>query len=203
MTRRDAAIVLMMLLGAAGLTICGCGGGGGGGGVQQATVTGTVRDDAGLQPVNNARVEANGDVAFTNAAGEFTLQTTAGNKDLEITKTGYQDLTLSRNLVVGDNSIGTRYLQPELQAGHGAATGKVRRNGVGVGGVVVHGDTQATTKADGSYAIYNLTAGERGLLAVDPATQAVGFTSVNITAGQTTGGADIDLNLEPPAEPVF
>ncbi|MCD6361217.1 MAG: carboxypeptidase regulatory-like domain-containing protein [Armatimonadetes bacterium] len=205
MVQRARALSLIVIALGTGMIFVGCGGGGGGGGgAAQATITGTVLDDASLAPIRNAQVEVNGDITTTNAAGVFTLDTTSGNKTIHISKAGYQILTIQRNLQAGDNALGTQYLQPALLAGNGAATGTVRNNGTPVAGADVQsGGAQAVTKADGSFGIYNLPAGERGLLAVDPVTQQVGYTVVDITAGETTTGADIDLDLQPPGQPNF
>ena len=202
MVYRAVLLSVCALLVPAALVVSGCGGGGGT--PVAATVTGTVRDDASLQPVSGAQVSASGATATTNQSGRFTLNTAAGPRTIRITKSGYQELALSRSLQAGANDIGTRYLKPALQTGRGAATGTVLRSGQGVAAARVEsGGAQATTRADGSYAIYNLPAGERGLLAVDPTTQRVGYTSVQITAGQAATGVDITLNLQPPHQPGF
>ncbi len=205
MVRRCALISTLVLAATAVAFIAGCGGGGGGGPVEPAaTVSGTIRDDAGLQTLSGARVTIGTANALTNAFGVFTVNTTAGSKTITISLAGYQNMTLTRDLSAGANSIGMRYLKPALQASRGAASGTVRYGGQGIAGAHVEsGGSQATTKSDGSYAIYNLPTGERGILAIDQANSRAGSTSVTINAGTTVAGANIRLNLTPPNLPVF
>ncbi len=195
--------MLLIIVVAAGF-VAGCGGGGGGVPAEPATVTGTVRDDASLDPVANAQVTIGATTAQTNANGYFTIATTAGTRTIVITKAAYQTQNLTRTLVAGTTSVGTRYLRPALLAGNGAASGRVRLGGANVAGArVTSGGAEATTRADGTYGIYNLQAGERGLLAVDADGAHVGSVAVQIVADQATADADITLNLSPPDLPQF
>lgn len=195
------ALMLSVWLAATG----GCGGGGSDTpAAVSATVSGTVLDDATLQPVEGAVVSVGNDSTTTSADGSFSLRTTAGSKTIQISRAGYQSLSINRQLLAGSNAIGMLYLRPSLQPGAGAASGTVRYRGAPVVGAQVRsGGSEATTRADGSFTIYNLPAGERGLLAFDPNTSRVGYAVVNVVAGQTTSGANILLNLEPPARPTF
>lgn len=186
------------------MLIAGCGGGGGGVPAEPATVTGTVRDDASLDPVENAQVTIGATTAQTNASGFFTIATTAGTRTIVITKNAYQTMNLTRTLSAGTTGVGTRYLRPALLAGNGAASGRVRFGGENIAGArVTSGGAEAITRADGTYGIYNLQAGERGLLAVDTGGDHVGSVAVHIVAGQTTAETDIVLNLSPPDLPQF
>ncbi len=184
--------------------VAGCGGGGGGVPAEPATVTGTVRDDASLDPIANAHVTIGAATAQTNANGYFTIATTAGTRTISIAKNAYQTQNLTRNLSAGNTSVGTRYLRPALLAGNGAASGRVRFGGQNMAGArVTGGGAEATTRADGTYGIYNLQAGERGILAVDAGGEHVGSVAVQIAAGQMTTDANITLNLSPPDLPQF
>jgi hypothetical protein len=91
-----------------------------------------------------------------------------------------------------------------LLAGNGAASGRVRFGGQNMAGArVTGGGAEATTRDDGTYGIYNLQAGERGILAVDAGGEHVGSVAVQIAAGQMTTDANITLNLSPPDLPQF
>lgn len=202
MTRIPAALSVVGIVALVVLGACGCGGGGPA--PPQATVTGRVLDDASLQPVSNARVSVGFDSTTTNASGFFSLQTAPGSRNVQVSNQGYQTLTFSHNVQVGTNSLGILYLRPALQWNHGAASGVVRYGAAPVPGAVVYcGGAEATCKSDGSYAIYNLPAGQRALFGHDPGTDRVGYVVVTVVAGQTTPGANIVLNLTPPARPRF
>jgi hypothetical protein len=163
-----------------------------------------VRDDASLDPIANAHVTIGAATAQTNANGYFTIATTAGTRTISIAKNAYQTQNLTRNLSAGNTSVGTRYLRPALLAGNGAASGRVRFGGQNMAGArVTGGGAEATTRADGTYGIYNLQAGERGILAVDAGGEHVGSVAVQIAAGQMTTDANITLNLSPPDLPQF
>ena len=188
---------------ATGVTV-GCGGGGGGVPAEPATLTGTVRDDASLAPIADARVTIGATTAQTNTNGYFTIATTAGTRTIAITKAAYQTMNMTRTLSAGTTSAGVRYLRPALLAGNGAASGRVRFGGEDIAGArVTSGGAQAVTRADGTYGIYNLQSGERGILAVDAAGEHAGAVAAQIVAGQTTTDADIVLNLSPPDLPEF
>ena len=201
---RPMLLSFVVIVAIAAMFIAGCGGGGGGAPADPATVTGTVRDDASLAPVANAVVTIGATTAQTNANGYFTIATTAGTRTIVITKTAYQTMNLTRTLSAGSMSVGVRYLRPALLAGNGAVSGRVRFGGENIAGArVTSGGAQAVTRADGTYGIYNLQSGERGILAVDAAGEHAGAVAAQIVAGQTTTDADIVLNLSPPDLPEF
>ncbi len=202
---RGASVLLLSAALAALLAFPGCGGGGGngnGGGV--ATVQGTLRDDASLQPVGGAVVTSGADSTTSGGNWQFALQTTSGNRTITITANGYQRTVLNESLSEGVNNLGTRYLGPQLNAGRGAAGGTVRRGGATEAAATLRsGNAQALSKADGRYTIYNLETGQRAITALSGDGQTTGSAPANIQSGATRSGVDIDLGLAPPPPPVL
>lgn len=202
--RRAPALLLAAAL-AGLLDTAGCSGGGGGGdGGGTATVQGTLRDDATLEPISGATITSGADSTTTAANGTFTLLTTSGSRTIIIVASGYERAEISEMLTQGVNDLGTRYLRPVLLAGRGAARGTVRRAGAAAAGAIVRsGSARAVSKADGTFAIYNLEAGQRAITAVSSDAQAVGSSPVTIEAGATATGITIDLSLAPPPPPIL
>lgn len=199
--RACAAIAIVVL--ALFPFLSGCGGGGGAP-AEDATVRGTLRHDGTLEPVAGATVAVAGNAATSNASGGFSVAAPSGQQTITITASGYEQLVVNATLTSGVNNLGTRYLRPTLQAGRGAVRGTVRNNGSTVGGADLRsGGVQATAKADGSYAMYNLPAGERAITAISPSGTATGSAVTTVQAGQTVTGVTISLALTPPDPPTF
>ena len=194
---------LMMALGAL-LIAAGCGGGGGTTPGGSATVQGTLLDDATLEPVAGAIITIGTTGATSAANGGFTVSTTAGSRTIAISASGYQQRSLSRTLAEGSNSLGTQYLRPVLLAGRGAATGTVTRGGsAATGATLLSGTARAVSKADGSYAIYNLETGQRAITAISSDGQSTGVAAASIAAEATRTGVNISLALAPPPPPTL
>lgn len=182
----------------------GCGGGGGGTPAEDATVRGTVRDDGTLEPVAGATVAVSGNVATSNANGAFSVAAPSGARTVTITAAGYEQLVVNATLTTGVNNLGTRYLRPTLLAGRGAVRGTVRNNGATVGGASLYsGGAEATSRGDGTYAMYNLPTGQRAITAISPDQTATGVAVATVAAGTTVTGVDISLALAPPDPPTF
>lgn len=169
-----------------------------------ATVRGRLRDDGTLQPVAGATVTVSGNTTTSDANGVFSVAVPAGRHSITITASGYEQLVLNVTLTSGVNNLGTRYLHPALLPGRGAVRGTVRDNGSTVGGAMLRsGGVQATSKADGTYAMYNLEAGERAITALSPDRTATGVAVARVEAGTTITGVNISLALEPPDPPAL
>lgn len=215
-----AALILVLAL-SGGVVLIGCssspgadGGGGGGGGGGTATVTGSVRHDQTLAPLNGAQVAADGQaIGTTNALGEFQGGgLTPGSVSFTISLAGFDTLVEARTIVAGANDIRAApfFLRPTLLPGRGIVTGRViTSGGASVGGATVTVQTTesgvATTKTDGTFAVYNIPAGNGTLTAQGTANQpgAAGPLSVNVPSGGTFNAGLIVLSTGPPPPPVF
>ncbi|MGC9319306.1 MAG: hypothetical protein ACP5KN_14835, partial [Armatimonadota bacterium] len=86
----------------------------------------------------------------------------------------------------------------------GAVTGMVTSSGAAApGATLVSGNAHATAKPDGSYALYNMEAGERGITAVSADGTTTGWAMVDVEDGETTTGVNIALTLSPPPPPLL
>ena len=122
--------------------------------------------------------------------------------EFTITADGYRQRQITRTLTDGTNNLGPQYLQPQLLEGRGAVRGMITRNGTPEpGATVLSGTARATSKVDGSYALYNIEAGERTITAISGDGQATGVTTVSVAIGTTRNGVDIALSLTPPPPP--
>lgn len=195
------ARMLLMVLAAFAALMAGCGGGGGGGG-GSAVIEGRVLDDGSLLAIEGALITVGADSTTSAADGGFSLQTSPGTRIITITADGYRQRQITRTLTEGTNNLGPQYLQPQLLEGRGAVRGLLTRNGTPeAGATVLSGTARATSKADGSYALYNIEAGERTITAISGDGQATGVTTVSVAAGTTRTGVDIALSLAPPPPP--
>lgn len=186
------------------LVIAGCGGGGGGVTPAQATVRGTLLNDGTLAPVAGATVRVGSASVQSDANGVFSIQAPTGSQMIAITATGFQQLQTNVSVQDGVNQIGTRYLQPTLLAGRGAVSGTVRRGGAAAGGATIRsGNATGTSRADGTFSIYNLVAGSQTLTAVSADGLATGSATASVQAGTKISGVTISLGLTPPPPPVW
>ncbi|MFW5867691.1 MAG: carboxypeptidase regulatory-like domain-containing protein [Armatimonadota bacterium] len=202
MMRKNLPLSGAIILALALLASTGCGGGGTPTGL--ATIRGTVVDDGTLGPVAGATVSVGTATVQTDAQGSFEVEAQSGTRTLTINADGYDELQATVTLSEGVNDAGARYLRPSLEAGRGAASGTVRRNGNATAGATIRsGDAEAVSRGDGIFNIYNLAAGSRALTAVSDDGQATGFSVVDVQAGSKTSGVTINLGLAPPAPPVL
>ncbi len=181
--------------------LSGCGGGGG---AAAATATGFVKDDATLQALGGVEVTSGAASAVSAGNGRFSLDTASGTRTIVFSAADYQRRELSVTLNAGANDLGTIYLAPALLTGKGAVRGTVRRGGAPVADARIEsGTAEAISKADGSFFIANLDAGQRVLAAVGPNAQYAGYLVVQVASGETMTGVTINLSLAPPAPPVL
>jgi len=202
---RVAALVAIVAAAIVPLALAGCGGGGGDGPTPaQATVRGTVLDDGSLQPIAGATVQIGTTSVQTAANGSFSIQAATGTRTVTITAAGHDQLQANVSVQDGVNQIGTRYLQPTLLTGRGAVSGTVRRGGSAAGGATIRsGNASATSRADGTFNLYNVLAGSQAVIAVSSDGQATGFAVTSVQAGAKTSGVTITLGLAPPPPPVL
>lgn len=191
--------LLAVVVGIGSVLIAGCGGGGGD--TATGTVTGFVADNSTLSNLAGAtvRVGTTGS-ATTDASGAFIVTgVPAGTRTLTVSLAGYETYSTVITVTTGTSAQGTVYLAQGQQSGKGHVTGTVTDSSVPVSGATVTaGGKSAITKADGTYAIYNLTPGNvtvEGSLGSKS-----GYKTVTV-AESTTVAANISLSLTPPPPP--
>lgn len=203
------SVVLIAALAIPGVLLTGCGGGGGD--AVGADVTGVVRDDGSLEPLQGAVVEIDGvQSAPTDAAGQFTVANVGvGTRQMSVNRTGYQTLTGSVQVTSGGVNVGNVYLPPTATPGKGHISGVILESfdsGTGqldapVGGAtVVSGGKTAHSKPDGTFAVYNVTPGQVSVIAEFNARLA----RANITVpADATAAVTLRLTVSPPSAPAL
>ncbi|HCA48092.1 MAG TPA: hypothetical protein DEP45_12315 [Armatimonadetes bacterium] len=201
---RAKVAVAAVALAVGAVVLAGCGGGGGGVTPAQATLRGTVLNDGTLAPIAGATIRVGSASVQSDANGVFSIQAPVGSQMVTIAATGFQQLQTNVSVQDGVNQMGTRCLQPVLLAGRGAVSGTVRRGGTAAGGATIRsGNATATSRADGTFSIYNLLAGSQALTAVSADGLATGSATATVQAGTKIAGVTISLGLMPPSPPVF
>jgi hypothetical protein len=202
---RATATIAKLVIVALILLALGLGGCGGGGGGQVLTLSGVVRDDGNLTAVASAHVSTTGGQStLTDANGQFSLgDVSSGSGTVSVAMTGYDTKVVSVPAGSGGVSLGTIYLQPAAQSGYGRIVGSVTEAGVPAAGATLQaGGRTGVSKADGSYAIYNVPAMVQTVLGQS----ANGFTSgssdpVQVPNMGTITASPISLSTEPPPPP--
>ncbi|MBU0608796.1 MAG: carboxypeptidase regulatory-like domain-containing protein [Armatimonadetes bacterium] len=195
---RATAVVTVILIFAL-LCLSGCGGG------TEALLRllGLVLDDGSLQPIQGARVVAsNGAEATTDAGGNFDAAGFPASGTVTITATGYQNTTVQINTQNNELDLGDVYLVPAAVAGTGTVSGTVTTAGgaIAPGASIRAADREATSRADGSYTLYNVPAGFQTLFAASADRSTSGTVNVTVLSSFETI-ANIRLSIQPPLPP--
>ena len=202
-------VTLLVALAATGTMMAGCGGGGGDD--PGVNVSGTVRDDSSLQPIQGATVQVAGSQPVTtDANGFFTVaDISAGSRQMSIYGTGYQTLTSTFQVSVGGTNLGDVYLPVVASSGKGHISGLLLETFDAVSGqlddpvdgaTIVAGGRTAVSKTDGSFSIYNITPGPASVVAQSGTKLARG--NVTVPADGTTS-VTLRLSVSPPAAPAL
>ena len=168
-----------------------------------ATVQGIVADDSTLAGLPGARVEIGARRAnATGINGTFALAGVgAGTQTVTVSVTGYETVSGQVTLLKGDNNIGTICLPHGAVAGMGHIKGMVQDSGVPAAGATVDaGGRSAMSKADGSFALYNINPGMVTVQAQSSSGTRTGTAVVSVVAG-TSASATINLEVRPPSPP--
>lgn len=195
-----AYLVVSMLLVGACLVIAGCGGDDDD---TSATVMGYVHDDSTRAPIQGATAQIGGSTsAPTDANGQFTLSGVApGTRTLTVYRADYATQDFEVQLQRGANNIGVKYLPVVRTPGLGHVVGTVRdAAGVVRDALVVAGGKTATSKNDGSFAIYNVAPGDAIVTAQSGAR--IGRVVVTVMPDAPTV-VDVVLTVSPPLPPVI
>ena len=118
--------------------------------------------------VNAMRQDRNDEIVRTAADGTFTIRVKEGTYDVVFKRDGFATKTLRATAV----NTATKPVQVTLDPGV-EITGRVTRGGVGVEGVTINamsmdGAASATTAADGTFQLEDLTPGQMILNAMKP-----------------------------------
>lgn len=186
------------------LAVAGCGGGGGG--TVATSVSGTILHAGTLEPLSGVRVAtATSQEATTNNAGVFTLSNIGANAmNLTASKASFENLAISVPSGTGDKSVGTKYLRPAAKDGFGHVSGVVTRAGTpAAGAVITAASSQAISRADGSYILFNVPVGFQQVYAVSADNSVAGFAMVDVVNRTTITTGNIVLSNQPPPPPVF
>lgn len=170
---------------------------------KSATVMGYVHDDSTLAPIQGATAKIAGRTsAPTDANGMFTISEVGpGTRTMTIHKSGYATRDFEVELQRGSNNVGVKYLPEVHTPGMGRVTGTVRdTTGVVKDALVVVGGRTAMSKADGSFAIYNVAPGDTVVTAQSGAR--IGRVVVTVVPDTTTV-VDVTLTVSPPLPPVI
>lgn len=197
MNHAARAVLLLMLAGMIPAAV-GCFGGTD---PSPATAQGTVLGAANLEPVAGATVNIETSVTTTDGSGHFSLDTRSGRRTLLIDADGYEQTQLNVRLSSGVNNLGSIYIAPALQENMGAVEGIVvdAQEQPVPGARVSYGNLEAVSREDGTFALYNLNPGTQVIVAVSG--NDVGWTGVEVVAGETTTGVTISLGQTPPGPP--
>ncbi len=195
---RSTAVVTVILIFAL-VCLSGCGGG------TEALLRllGLVVDDGSLQPIPGARIVAsNGVEAITGADGSFDAAGFPASGTVTITATGYQNTTVAINTQNNELDLGKVYLVPAALAGTGTVSGIVTTAGgaTAPGASIRASDREATSRADGSYRLYNVPAGFQTLFAASADRGTSGTVNVTVLSNFETI-ANIRLSIQPPLPP--
>ncbi|SEQ53355.1 beta-sandwich domain-containing protein [Natrinema salaciae] len=175
-------------------------------GAQLGTVAGTVSDDTTGSPVANATVELERDdetyVGVTDADGTYAVEDVpAGEYTLTVAATGYEAVT--DTVTVLENETVTKHV--ELRATAATMSGQVTASddGTPVANVTVAAENddgevfEATTDANGTYALTDVSA---GTYVVDVADTPPGYRPekiVTVAPGEHVTGVDFEIERTP------
>ncbi len=157
------------------------------------TLTGTVTNSSGGAAISGATVSISGGGSTTTAAnGTYTINNVTPGSNLSVTasKSGFTSSTATVTVTAGNTTTRNFSLTPNAPT-TGTLTGTVTNSsgGAAISGatVSISGGGSATTAANGTYTINNVTPGSN----LSVTASATGFTNstvstVNVTAGNTT-----------------
>ncbi len=173
----------------------------GGSGAASAKLQGTVLDDATLEPIAGAGISIGASRARTDDDGRFSIATGEGGRLLAIDAGGYEEKLVNVEIAPGVNDTGNLYLLPLLEGGKGGVRGRVLDLfGVAVAAATIScGNQAATSRGDGSFALYNIPAGTQTILALRD--QDAGWANTVVVPGEFSSHVIINLGAAPPEPP--
>jgi len=150
-------------------------------------IAGQVTDAKDGSPISGAQVSDGSRTALSDTAGKYTINDVPpGSYQLVASKEGYEDSSLTVNVLSGSTAVANFSLSPIIVPG--SITGSVTdaKDGLPiVGAVVTDGTRTATTDASGKYIIadvppgtYEVTAGKEGYQSLT--------SNVTVTSGATS-----------------
>ena len=165
--------------------------------VYPITVSGSLLDTPGGNPVQGAPVTIAGRTATTDQDGNFTVsKVPAGTRNVVFGETTMTEPDTVFDVVVSDqrdNNIGKQYVNEKPR--FGTVSGRVTDPSGGVAGVTVTiGGKSATTDSDGFYTVEDVPAGEQPVVVDGPDGYTVEApSSVEVKPDGSTDSVDVKL----------
>ena len=150
------------------------------------SITGSVTDAKDGSAISGAQVSAGTRTATTDASGNYTIANVPpGNYQVVASKEGYQNSSLTVNVVSGSTAVANFSLSQIILSGNitGSVTDAKGGSAI-VGATVSDGTRTATTDASGNYTIANVPPDNYQVVASKEGYQSSSLT-VNVVSGST------------------